>query len=234
MRSPSRARRWLAILGRACTSAEYRSILLSRWREGDELHQTTALTSMDRYPLIFGSCQRQLADREALRILSFGCSTGEEVRTLRGYFPSARIVGAEINRRSLALCERHRVDDRIDFVPSEHESIARHAPFDAIFCMAVLQRTPHTIEREGVTSLRSIYPFDRFEQQIHRLDSYLAVGGLLVVHYTAYSLRDTAVAARYAPLPAEQELDWTPKFDRNSERVVEPGESGSMYVKLSA
>ncbi|MEI4884199.1 class I SAM-dependent methyltransferase, partial [Klebsiella pneumoniae] len=85
---------------------------------------------------------RYFSGQPEVRILSFGCSTGEEVLTLRRYFPHASIVGAELNRRSLTICERLNVDDRIQFTFSRHDLIARHGPFDAVFCMAVLQRGP--------------------------------------------------------------------------------------------
>lgn len=73
-----------------------------------EVHQTTLYTSMDRYPGIFAACQSYFAGRKELRILSYGCATGEEVVTLRRYFPRAFITGAEINRRSLAICKSGR------------------------------------------------------------------------------------------------------------------------------
>lgn len=47
------------------------------------------------------------------------------------------------------------------------------------FCMAVLQRTPDKITRQGVKSLKKIYPFEKFEKQIIELDSYLKKGGLI-------------------------------------------------------
>jgi chemotaxis methyl-accepting protein methylase len=86
------------------TDAGYRSIFVLQVFNREHLHQTTALTAMDRYPRIFSACRDFFGDRQDLKILSFGCSTGEEVLTLRRYFPSAFITGAEINRRSLASC----------------------------------------------------------------------------------------------------------------------------------
>lgn len=39
--------------------------------------------------------------------------------------------------------------------------------------MAVLQRTPDTITSQGIISLKKIYPFEKFEQQIIELDGYV-------------------------------------------------------------
>lgn len=225
-------------------SAVYRLVLLSSTAEGRStlgarlsnpraLHQTTVLTWPDRYPGIFAACRSQLGDGPERRILSFGCSTGEEVLTLRRYFPAARIVGAEINRRSLDVCRRLAVDDRIAFVRSDPTTIRKHGPYDAIFCMAVLQRTPHAIAVRGTTSLRWIYPFKKFDRQVDELDGHVKQGGLLIVHNTQYVFADASAAHRYVPLEvAGQEVDPVVKFDRFSRRLDRPTSAGSIFVKV--
>jgi hypothetical protein len=156
---------------------EHRSVVLLKLFNRESVHQTTSLTWMDRYPEIFSTCRAYFTDRKNLTLLSFGCSTGEEVITLRKYFPLAIITGAEINRRSLAMCRNHEIDDRIAFIYSDRIKIALRGPFDAIFCMAVLQRTPHTIIDQGITNLGHIYPFEKFDRQVTELDALLKKGG---------------------------------------------------------
>jgi hypothetical protein len=221
------------------TDAEYRSILLLRIFNRENLHQTTALTAMDRYPRIFSACRDFFGDRQDLKILSFGCSTGEEVLTLRRYFPSAFITGAEINRRSLASCWKRNVDDRIAFVYSDRETIPRHGPFDAIFCMAVLQRTPMSIEDDHITSLKRIYPFEKFDRQVSELDLLLKKNGLFVVHHTPYQFSEASVAANYLPLANHLPLERAGpgardfrRFDRNSERLERAVSGGSIFIKM--
>jgi hypothetical protein len=214
------------------TDEIYRSVALVRWLRPRALHQTTVLTWMDRYPRIFSACRDYFGQRYDLRVLSFGCSTGEEVVTLRAYFPSAWIVGAEINWRSLAFCRARSVDDRTAFVYSTPDAIRAHGPFDAIFCMAVLQRTPHIVEAEGIASLKDVYPFEKFEQQVSELDAMLRPGGLLVVHHTQYRVRDTALGSRYTPLNvSDVPPDRLPLFDRNSVRIPDALREGSIFVK---
>ncbi len=218
----------------ACSTAEHRSTLRARLSNPRALHQTTILTWMDRYPGIFAACRDHVGDGPDLRILSFGCSTGEEVLSLRRYFPMASIVGAEINSRSLALCLRHSVDNRIAFVPSDSDTIQSYGPYDVILCMAVLQRTPHAIEARRITSLKWIYPFEKFDHQVSELDKQLNQDGLLVIHHTQYRFADASVAGRYVPLdPAGQEIDAGLKFGRDGRRLDRTQAVGSIFVKIA-
>lgn len=196
------------------------------------MHQSTALTWADRYPAIFSICRDYLADRPDLRILSYGCATGEEVLTLRRYFPLARIAGAEINPHSLAVARRRKPDNQVVFLKSDPVAIAAMAPFDAIFCMAVLQRTPMLVAEKRILDLSSIYRFERFDQKITELDSWLKKDGLLIVHHSQYSLADASVGSKYMPLEAAIHIrDKGPKFDRDSLRSDSPAGTKSVFVK---
>ncbi|MBW7475803.1 class I SAM-dependent methyltransferase [Paenibacillus oenotherae] len=218
---------------RVCVNADYRSILLMRLLNSKNVHQTTSRTFMDRYPDIFAACRDYFDGKQELKILSYGCSTGEEVLTLRQYFPTAHIVGAEINRNSLAVCNSRPVDDKITFIYSTRDEIQKHGPFDAIFCMAVLQRKPHYIAEKGIRSLKKIYPFEKFEQQIIELDGLVNPQGLLVVHFTQYSLSDTAAASRYEALGHYDQSNYTsPVFDKNSDLIVNPAPQNIIFRKV--
>jgi SAM-dependent methyltransferase len=212
----------------------YRSSVLLKLRYRRTVHQTTAKTWVDRYPTLFRASREFLGDHEQLRLLSFGCSTGEEVLTLRRYFPKAQIVGAEINRKSLAQCLTLDVDDRIRFVHSRHATIASHGPYDAIFCLAVLQRTPHLVEANNLASLADVYPFQRFDEQLSELDDLLKPGGLLVVHHTQYVVAHSSIASRYSSLAGVTPMpDSGPRFDARSRRIDGPVDPASVFVKNS-
>jgi cyclopropane fatty-acyl-phospholipid synthase-like methyltransferase len=214
------------------TDEQYRSTILLRLRFRGALHQTTARTWINRYPELFSACREHLGDNEQLRLLSYGCSTGEEVITLRKYFPRAQLVGAEINPQSLSRCLELDVDERITFVHSTPERVARHGPYDAIFCLAVLQRTPHAVEAGNLTSLAAVYPFERFDSQLTQLDAILKPGGLLVVHHTQYVVSQASIAERYEALVDGPVVpDGGPRFDRESRRIEGPVDPASIFVK---
>jgi len=66
-------------------------------RAPELLFQPYSTTRADRYPVIFRFVRDALGDAPSLRLLSFGCSSGEEVWTLRRYFAAAFIKGIDID-----------------------------------------------------------------------------------------------------------------------------------------
>ncbi|WP_078545785.1 class I SAM-dependent methyltransferase [Litchfieldia alkalitelluris] len=209
----------------------YRSILLMQLFNSKNVHQTTSLTFMDRYPVIFSAAKEYFGDKN-IKMLSYGCSTGEEVMTLRKYFTNSRIIGADVNKSSLAICKKLTVDDKISFIYSTTSELEKHGKYDAIFCMAVLQRKPHHIKETGITNLKHIYPFDKFEKQIIELDRLLKPGGLLVIHYSQYSLLDTILSSKYKVYGDYNQNDYaSPIFDKNGKMKPTGTPQNSIFIK---
>ena len=216
-----------------CTDSEFRALFCMKLFKSTQVHQTTPLTAMNRYPKIFSACKDYLSDKKDVKILSYGCSTGEEVVTLRSYFENANIVGADVNSHSLKICRNRNLDNKIKFIFSKPSELRKYGKYDAIFCMAVLQRTPQDVTQQGITSLKKIYPFEKFEQQIVELDGYVKKGGLLIVHFSQYSFEDTVVSQKYKSLGDYSQDDYRASiFDRNSELVEGKIDRKSVFVKL--
>src|SRR5882757_2691425 len=98
-------------------------------------------TAPDRYPWLFGFAATRLGSRPDLRILSFGCSRGEEVFSLRKYFPAAAIAGIDINPRNIARCLTRVQADNHTNMTFRVAATTQDEPtssYDAIFCLAVL------------------------------------------------------------------------------------------------
>jgi len=113
----------------------FRSVVLMQLRHPNRVQQTTQVTWYNRYPEVFQTCKDYFEEKgkKDMRILSYGCCTGEEVVPLRNYFPEATIIGAEINQRSLEICRERKLDDKIKFVLSSQKNIMEHGPYDAVF-----------------------------------------------------------------------------------------------------
>jgi trans-aconitate methyltransferase len=152
---------------------------------------------VDRYPELFDLAAELAPD--AARILSFGCSTGEELVSLRRRFPNAKIVGAEINSRSRRIAARKTTaDPRIEVVPPQMIV----GPFDLVFALAVLQREPHKIEEMEVRNIAAHYPFERFDAAVADLVRLLRPGGYLSVIHSLYRVEDSSAMPELEPVPA--------------------------------
>lgn len=185
--------------------------------------------------MIFSACKEYFKDRKGIRILSFGCATGEEVITLRYYFPDATIIGAEVNKYCLEVCNLRRLDEKMIFIDSTDEEIVRNGPYDAIFCMAVFQRTPEQITLDGVKNIKRIYPFAKFEKQICKLDQHLKEKGLFVVHYSQYDYTDTQIAGHYQVYGDCGQEDYRCSvFDKNGDLIAKAPKRYSIFIKRSS
>ncbi len=214
------------------TSQEARAVFKLKIFNSDRVHQTTTATCMNRFPIIFSACKEYYEGKDNIKILSFGCSTGEEVLTLRYYFPTATIVGAEINEHSLNICKKRKLDEKVQFINSTKEELENLAPFDVIFCMAVFQRTPGLIAEKNITNLKKIYPFEKFEKQIIELDNLLKEGGMMVVHFSQYDLLDTEVSSKYKVYGNYNQDNYGPYiFDKDSKLVQEKIKRYSIFIK---
>ena len=210
----------------------YRSIIFIKILNKKSLHQTSSDTDYNRYPIIFSASQQYFNKKENIKILSFGCSTGEEVVTLRKYFPNATIVGADINQHSLELCKKRNLDEKIHFIKSTTQDLQKFAPYDAIFCMAVFQRTPSLIYKKQITDLKKIYPFERFEKQVVELDQYIKEKGLFIIHCSQYYLKDTSIANKYEPFKDYNQDGYTwPIFDKNSKLIKQRTKRYCIFIK---
>ena len=129
----------------------------SRSVHARQIHQTAPYTWLDRYPELFDLAARLAPD--ARRILSFGCSTGEELVSLRRRFPEAEIVGAEINPRIARRSARSltAADPRMDVIPP-NGSRARSTSFSLFRCSSATRAGSPRKWRPGISpsAIRSL------------------------------------------------------------------------------
>lgn len=189
-----------------------RGQLWTRAMHGGDLHQSTPDTWEERYPQLFELAAK--LDPSAERILSFGCSTGEELVSLRRRFPQAEIVGVEINARSRRIAATRVARDPRSSV---HARVP-HGEFDVIFALAVLQREPHKIAEMNVEDLSAYYAFDKFDAAVARLVDRLRSGGLLCVQHSHYRIEDSSVASDLEPIQRSPPLQGI-LFGRSGRRL---------------
>jgi SAM-dependent methyltransferase len=168
--------------------------------------QRAVHTALDRYPEVFAAAanfgRTMLADGDTrpLRILSFGCSTGEECFSLRQYFPDAAIYGCDINKAVLAIAAGRQRHGGITFFHSSSQTLAEHGPFDIVFCMSSLCLFP---EADRPSGENGTFPFSAFDNLVSEIDRNLRPGGLLVVYNASYPFKLSRVATHYDVVEAD-------------------------------
>lgn len=223
----SHAARWVARQLRLEQRAEAR---LLRERP-HQLYQPGGRTALDRYPELFAALRGSLEGMPQPRILSYGCSTGEEILTLRSYIPSARLAGIEINAHRLNQARRKVRDREVQFWVAGSIDEADAGMFDAITCLSVLHRreTLHNWPADPTPHMS----FATFERAVLDLDRHLRPGGILLLDHMSFRFSDTSLAPGYTALPASSP-DGAPlkRYDRNNQPVLVPArEHASLWRK---
>lgn len=213
----------LVRLCRIAVSPAYRS----EWRlmraRPDNLFQPYARTVFDRYPRIFSFVRDCVPDSAAIRILSFGCSTGEEVFSLRRYFPQAEIVGIDINSHNIEVCckklGRDR-DSRIRFALASSAEDELEASYDAVFCMSVLRHGKLGVSHPETCS--DLIRFADFEKTVTSLCRCIKPGGYLAIRGSNFRFSDIAAASEFDAVyrvnEAEPRTD-TPLYGPDNKRL---------------
>lgn len=214
--------RFLVPLVHACRFAldpGYRSERRLMRDNPENLFQPVSKTAFDRYPRIFSFISERLSGASAVRLLSFGCSTGEEVFTLRQYFPEAEIVGIDINPRSIAVCRKKLKkmgEQKIRFELANSTDGEPEGHYDAIFCMSVLRHGGLGVSCPE--KCEDFILFAEFEKTVAGLARVLKLGGYLAIMNSNFRFSDTAMASEFETVYSriEQPRADTPIYDREN------------------
>jgi SAM-dependent methyltransferase len=182
-------------------------------------------TLPDRYPWLFKFSAAQIVASQPLRLLSFGCSRGDEVFALRRYFPHADIKGIDVDPHNIDLCEQRARQERVagvSFSVAATTAAEPSASYDAIFCLAVLCLGDLTTSH-AQRSDPQLY-FQDFERVVCDFSRCLKPSGLLLLHTTNFRFCDTSIAGDFDMLleaePAQMADDV--QFGRDNRLLPDP------------
>ena len=213
------------------TSSDYRNTTLSAIRYRKQIHQVNHYTEPDRYPDLFKICRDYFSGTPDLRILSFGCSTGEEVLSLSNYMPDAFIAGTDINKWCIRKCRQNIHSKNAVFMHSLSPEFKRETGFNAIFCLAVFQHPANRHDPDNEISVN--YHFQQFEDQLRILDKKLLAGGLLFIENADFNFLETGLSARYSVLQVDNNIDVRerPLFNKENKKVSDITYIPRVFIK---
>jgi len=202
-----------------------------RLRQDPRLYQPGGRTQLNRYPHLFGALRDALADLSSPEILSYGCSTGEEILSLQSLIPGARLAGIDINARRIRVARRKIADASVRLWTAGSIGETEAGRFDAITCLSVLHR-PETIH-DWPADPTPYMTFATFETAVLDLDAHLKPGGFLLLDHLSFCFADTCVASNYTPVRIDGVQPGPRKrYDRNNQPIlVQSDEHVSLWRK---
>jgi SAM-dependent methyltransferase len=214
-------------------SSRNRALLDLRPPQG--LFQPESTTRENRYPAEFKFVRDHLGDGPDRRILSFGCSTGEEVFSLRHYFPTAQIKGVDINRRNIRKCRERLAriggDPGLSFEIAGSAVTEPTAHYDAVFAMAVFR---HGKLGEAPPSCAHLIRFGDFERSVGELARSLKPRGLLILCHANFRFGDTAAASAFTRIcvaPSNPKSARTPLYGPDDKLLPYAREDDGVFDK---
>jgi SAM-dependent methyltransferase len=168
-------------------------------RPPNNMFQPYPTTRSDRYPVIFRQVRAMIGDGADRRLLSFGCSTGEEMFSLHQLFPQAGITGIDINPRNISIGRGKAQKlglDHLEFIAAGSTHDQPSESYDVVFAMAVFRHGDLNVDPPPARCDPWIR-FGDFEKMVSDLVRCLKPGGLLVIKHAQFRFADTAISAEF-------------------------------------
>ncbi len=165
-----------------------------------ECLQPLSMTRPNRFPKIYQRAAKLKPD--AKRVLSFGCSTGEEVFALADIFPGAEIMGVDIDHRSIRIArEKNKHRDRVFF----QDDLGGTGKYDVCLCLMVLFCMEYPLK------------FEPFEKALTVINKHLNPGAVLMIYTAEFNPFQTEVIANGYEIIKE----WMHKHNRNKKEYFD-------------
>jgi SAM-dependent methyltransferase len=204
---------------------------------------------MNRYPMEYKHL-KAILEEQALpksikerKILSFGCSTGEEPLSLAQlYFtsPEVKIFGVDVADKAInAAIEKAKQEPegKITIIDGRVNSPKMYGPFDivlanSVFCIYGSPGVPY----KNITYVMEHFSYDTFQNVLAEINSYLKVGGVLAIHNSNYNFMDTKLYVdKYEVIKGmECPGHFVPRIDLKEKKFVDVGsiEIECLYRKM--
>jgi len=138
-------------------------------RFDDGYLQPSGSTKEERYPKIYDSAAT--LKPKAKRVLSFGCSTGEEVFALAKRFPNAeQLIGVDIDTNRIRDARKANKQNNIFF----HDVLGGLGKFDIVTALNVF----FCLEKQ--------IPKDQWKKTLEEVADYVAPSGVLMIFKSDY------------------------------------------------
>lgn len=228
--------RSLALAKAIVAGGEPRQNAVARILRPDNLFQPQGTTAYGRYAEEFAEASEALGT-PATQILSFGCSSGEELMTLRAQFPSARIRGLDINpvavRAARRLVQRAGEDGTISVARAGDAAAEPAGHYDLVVALAVFR---HASLNHAPERCDDVLDFASFERTVAGLSACVRPGGVFMIRHANFRFTDCAVATDYEPvhagLPSANEEMVTPLYDRTNRLVAADTRDDGIHRKV--
>jgi SAM-dependent methyltransferase len=162
------------------------------------LLQPSAVTKADRYPALFAYVRQQLLNVQSPHILSYGCSSGEEVFSLRKYIPHGILKGIDINPASIKICQKKlskMAMPNVEFDCLASPAMELSEKYDAIFCLAVLRHG--ALQGPRPDRCDAHIRFEDVAALVRDLARCVKPGGFLVLQNCHFRFGDMPMAAQF-------------------------------------
>ena len=209
---------------------KYRLMSIKFKTNKNNIIQTASTTFMNRHPDIFEFLKEKYKEKD-VRILSFGCSTGEECFSIRKYMPKAHIIGVDINPQSIKTANENPLkDSKMEFIKLNPSELFQIDKCDVILALSVLCKNP---EAQELKDIKAIYPFSRYDLVIKQLDEILQKDGTIIIRSSNFRFRDSSVFNKYEVISYEKQRvpKYFPKFDSKNKRIENFLEKEEFFLK---
>ena len=160
------------------------------------------------------------------RVLSFGCSLGDELATLKAFFPGGDILGCDVNPHALEVAQRS-MGSFADVFRSTPDAIRDRGPFDVICAFNSLCRHP------APADIAAAFSFVAFSGVMDLFAQVLAPGGVLALFNTNYLLQHTAAAALFDTVRSDSLVrnGWVDVYAPDGARIMRSAATPASYAQ---